>query len=180
MTKKDFCFLFTYYHLLMFNKLTILFSLFLISCTTTKSLALPSAKVISIHDADTITVQGNNEKIKIRLACIDAPELSQSLGQQSTNYLKSLIKINDTITYHEADIDRYSRVVAEIYKGNLNLNLELIKKGQAFVYHRYLSSCQENENDYINAENQAKKNRIGLWNQRTICFPWDFRRHKCH
>jgi endonuclease YncB( thermonuclease family) len=37
-----------------------------------------SASVLSIGDGDTITVREGSQRIKVRLACIDAPETSQS------------------------------------------------------------------------------------------------------
>lgn len=36
-----------------------------------------SAEVNLISDGDTLTVQQDGESVKIRLACIDAPELGQ-------------------------------------------------------------------------------------------------------
>jgi len=36
------------------------------------------ASVLSIGDGDTITVTKSSGRIKVRLACIDAPETSQS------------------------------------------------------------------------------------------------------
>jgi len=43
-------------------------------------LAAPAhaASVLSIGDGDTITVTEGSRRIKVRLACIDAPETSQS------------------------------------------------------------------------------------------------------
>jgi len=38
-----------------------------------------AASILSIGDGDTITVNEGSRRIKVRLACIDAPETSQSL-----------------------------------------------------------------------------------------------------
>ena len=37
-----------------------------------------AAEVLSIGDGDTLTVTEGSQRIKVRLACIDAPETSQS------------------------------------------------------------------------------------------------------
>ena len=43
-------------------------------------LAIPvkAATVLSVGDGDTITVANGAQKIRVRLACIDAPETSQT------------------------------------------------------------------------------------------------------
>ena len=56
--------------------------------------SLPEYEVIenSIHDGDTLRVwSSKGEVLKIRFACVDAPELKQPLGQESRNYLRSMI-----------------------------------------------------------------------------------------
>ena len=51
----------------------------------------------SVHDGDTFRVIHNSQigdEIKIRLACIDAPEKKQDLGIASRDYLRSLLNRN--------------------------------------------------------------------------------------
>jgi micrococcal nuclease len=49
--------------------------------------------VIDIVDGDTIKVKNNDNEVKrIRLACIDAPEISQSWGIQAKSFLKYIFK----------------------------------------------------------------------------------------
>jgi endonuclease YncB( thermonuclease family) len=43
--------------------------------------------VLKIIDGDTIKVRINNNQIKIRLACIDAPEMSQTWGIEAKEFL---------------------------------------------------------------------------------------------
>jgi endonuclease YncB( thermonuclease family) len=43
--------------------------------------------VLKIIDGDTIKVRINNNQIKIRLACIDAPEMSQAWGIEAKEFL---------------------------------------------------------------------------------------------
>jgi len=55
-------------------------------------------KVISVYDGDTLTVSNlDNQKVKIRLYGIDAPELKkQPYGRASRDYLQRLI-LNKTV-----------------------------------------------------------------------------------
>jgi micrococcal nuclease len=156
-----------------------------ISVTPTNKLAtnlkdLSSAKVIKIHDGDTISADSGQGVIKIRLACIDAPESNQKpWGDNATKFMQSLTPVGTTIQYRVADIDRYGRTVAEVYRGNVLINVEMVANGYAPVYQRYLSSCVQTQNEYLQSEAQAKSKRMGFWNQASICFPWDFRRKQC-
>lgn len=50
----------------------------------------------------------------------------------------------------------------------------MLKKGQAIVYHKYLSNCPDG-NAYVEAEKAAKNQRIGFWNDSTFTTPEDWR-----
>ena len=74
--------------------------------------------------------------------------------------------------------DRYGRTVAELYVGKQSINLQMVRDGQAVVYRQYLSGCAATKDQYLQAEAQAKKQRIGFWNQKSPVMPWDYRRGK--
>jgi endonuclease YncB( thermonuclease family) len=135
-----------------------------------------SAVVISIGDGDTLTVNDAGRRITIRLACIDAPETAQSpYGGQSRAALLALAPVGATVTVQGNKKDRYGRTVAEILRGSTNVNLELVRRGDAFVYRQYLSGCDRNA--YLYAEKQAETARRGVWSAPGgITSPWDWRR----
>ena len=113
----------------------------------------------------------------VRLTCIDAPESAQSpWGQQSTSKLKQLLPPGTAVQVREITRDRYGRTVAELYAGKKSVNLQMIKDGQAVVYRQYLSGCAATKDQYLQAEAQAKKQRLGFWNQQSPIMPWDYRR----
>ena len=57
-------------------------------------LPVHAAFVLSIGDGDTITVREESQRIKVRLACIDAPETSQTpYGMDSRRVLQILLPI---------------------------------------------------------------------------------------
>lgn len=90
-----------------------------------------SAKVVSIGDGDTVTLDQNGQKVKIRLGCIDAPEMAQSpYGENSRNRLKALLPVGSPVTFREIDRDRYGRTVAEVFSGSQSINLTMVKEGQ--------------------------------------------------
>jgi micrococcal nuclease len=136
-----------------------------------------TAKVVSTGDGDTLTVQQSNRKVTIRLACVDAPERAQTpWGTESTAKLKGLLPIGQQVRIREVEKDKYNRTVGEVFVGNRSINLTLVQVGAAVVYRQYLKGCAGNENQYLTAEQQARSQRIGFWNQPNPVMPWDFRR----
>jgi endonuclease YncB( thermonuclease family) len=147
----------------------------LVSTWWSTALAGP-ATVLSVGDGDTLTVSEAGRRATIRLACIDAPESAQSpYGGQSRAALQSLAPVGTTVTVQGSKKDRYGRTVAEILRGNTNVNLELVRRGDAFVYRQYLIGCDRNA--YLSAEKQAEAARRGVWSvSGGITKPWDWRR----
>ncbi|MGF1591447.1 MAG: thermonuclease family protein [Pleurocapsa sp.] len=157
-------------------KLTILLGLIAFIAIPTSALA-SNYKVTKIHDGDTISVvntQDNSSK-KVRLACIDAPEDSQPQGRVSTVTLNAFIPVGTVVELNIVDTDRYGRTVAEVLNNQVNVNQSMLKKGQAIVYHKYLSNCPDG-NSYIEAEKLAKNKKMGFWNDSTFITPEDWRR----
>ena len=72
-------------------------------------LALPvqAATVLSVGDGDTITITNGAQKIRVRLACIDAPETSQTpYGMESRQALQKLLLIGTEVTVRSKATDR--------------------------------------------------------------------------
>jgi endonuclease YncB( thermonuclease family) len=133
------------------------------------------ATVLSIGDGDTIRVLDHGRRITVRLACIDAPEMSQApYGAQSRAYLQSRLRSGAPVTLLAQTVDRYGRTVAEVI-GEVNLGLAMVEDGQAFAYRKYLSQC--NAKEYLDAEHRASRRRHGVWQvPGGITRPSDFRR----
>ncbi len=96
------------------------------------------ATVLSIGDGDTIRVHQGKQRITIRLACIDAPEMAQAPdGANARRYLQSRLRVGSSVTIKTKMVDRFGRSVAVVI-GEVNLNLALVEDGMAFAYRRYL------------------------------------------
>ena len=72
------------------KNLTIIFSLFL--ATVCSAEYLDNLKIKKIVDGDTVHVFFKDQIYKVRLTEIDAPERDQPFGNDSTNFLKQLLK----------------------------------------------------------------------------------------
>ena len=135
------------------------------------------ATVLSVGDGDTLRVSRDGQTLTVRLACIDAPELAQSpWGYQSRAYLLQRLRRGRQVRVIPHATDRYGRTVAEVIS-DLSINLVMVEDGQAFVYRRYLQSCDAKE--YLEAEYRACRQRFGVWQvPGGITRPWAFRRHQ--
>ena len=127
---------------------------------------------IAITDGDSLKGIYKNELIKIRLAEIDAPELKQAFGIESKNCLKRLIKQSDSKVFFKfKEKDRYDRHVGWIHSEDLDINLEMVKKGCAWVYDRYVK-----RKVLFKHQDNARENNIGLWKNSEAIAPWKWRR----
>ena len=138
--------------------------------------ALPTATVLSIGDGDTIRVRQDIGLVRVRLACIDAPETSQSpWGAAARRELQGLLPIGSVIEVRRKATDRYGRTVAEVFSGGRNINQALVGSGAAFVYWQYITGCDRNA--YSRLETEARLRRLGVWSiPGGITRPWSHRR----
>ncbi len=115
--------------------------------------------------------------LKVRFACIDGPELKQPLGEESRNYLRSLInEAGGKVKLQVIETDRYGRSVAELWTKKGLLQSQMTASGMAFAYDQYAKNCS-NWDAVKNAEKTAIEYRLGVWRlpnggQR----PWDYRK----
>ena len=115
-------------------------------------------QVLKVADGDTITIITDAQQTrKIRLSEIDTPERDQPWGQQASRALSKKVA-NKSIVAKVSGVDRYDRVIAEIFVGERNINHEMVSEGHAWTYRRHL------KNDHLlELEQMAKENGLGLW-----------------
>jgi micrococcal nuclease len=132
-----------------------------------------TAKVVGIKDGDTVVVLDSlNNQTTLRLAEVDTPEKSQAFGTKAKKFTSDEIYLK-TIKYVVTDTDRYGRSIAMIYYDvdNKYLSAEIIKAGMGWHYKRYSKS-----KELALFEDNAKKNKIGLWIDNNPIEPSEWRR----
>ncbi|PIE83444.1 MAG: nuclease [Candidatus Contendobacter odensis] len=128
------------------------------SSSITKGTVL-KCSVKSVYDGDTLTANCPAGQVKVRLFGIDAPEMKQKpWGTRSRDVLRDLVATHDSITLQVKDQDRYGRTVAQVFAGELDTGLEMVRKGKAIVYRQYNKSPA-----YQQAEDEAKQAKRGIW-----------------
>lgn len=143
--------------------------------------------VSKVSDGDTVQVQDSlGTKVKVRLYGIDAPETEkrnrktgrlskpgQPYGEEAFQALKGKVA-GQRVTVEVRDIDRYRRAVSVVRLGGRDIDQEMVREGFAWAYRQYLD--RPYASDYIQAEEEARRDRRGLWRQGNPQPPWEFRK----
>ena len=104
---------------------------------------LPTVTIQSCYDGDTCTTSTGE---KIRLACIDTPELRGKRAdpipaKAARDHLNNLVS-GSKVRIRRITEDRHGRTVAELYKGHINIQEQLVDKGFASTYKKYAHQCE--------------------------------------
>lgn len=140
--------------------------------TSPETLEAFSAEVVTVKDGDTIEVLRDGLEIEIRLAGVDAPEPGQAHGGLARDGLAHAVlgKVVDIrILGHDLD----SCLLARVYLGEYDINLELVKAGLAWHNPRRGFS----DKAFSEAQKGARKAKRGLWQTGPMPIPpWEYRR----
>lgn len=131
-------------------------------------------KVVAITDGDTFKLLTKDSTlIKVRLANIDCPERKQPFSKRAKEFVSEAI-FSKTVTLNVIKKDRYRRSISNvIYDDSLSLCHELVKNGLAWHYKKY------SKDSILQAlEDEAKKNKLGLWQDKNAIPPWEWRENK--
>lgn len=130
-----------------------------------------SGRVGKVTDGDTITLlDANQVEHKVRLYGIDSPEYEQPYSRAATKALAGQVE-GEGVGVDVKDTDSYGRTVGVVYKGNFNVNLEMVKSGYAWWYKKYAPL----DDDLRVAEEGARTGRLGLWADPNPVPPWEWR-----
>jgi len=157
-----------------FLKKTLLVILLFFPCVVLAEVLLGT--VVAVHDGDTITLKNESGQKKIRLAGIDAPELTQPYGVESREALKGAV-IDRQVQVETTKADKYGRVVGKVALDGQDINLNQVQSGMAWVYREYLKELSKVDKAlYLEAEAQSKAIAAGLWRDSIPVEPWIWRK----
>lgn len=136
-----------------------------------------TGRVVKITDGDTVYVlDGTQERHKIHLAGIDAPERKQAFGKRSKEHLSELVA-DETVLVDWNKRDRYKRIVGKIIHDGRDTNIEMVRAGMAWWYRKFADEQSAVDRSlYASAETAARENRRGLWIDAKPTAPWNWRR----
>ena len=135
------------------------------------TLYIASSDHIRVYDGDTFTYYGKERTVKVRLYGIDAPEKDQTYGIESTKALQAYLYGQNFTVYIDSH-DKYGRAIGRIYRGDVYVNLEMIRTGSAWWYQYFAP----HESAMEQAFTEAKNNKRGLWALPNPQNPYDYRK----
>jgi endonuclease YncB( thermonuclease family) len=112
-------------------------------------------QVIEVLDGDTILLEN---KVRLRLRHLDAPELEYCGGQAAKDFLEKMVK-GKKVIIQEQVIDQQGRPLALIYLGRQLVNLKILEAGLARYHHDQSSQAERLKA----AGQEAKNNQLGLY-----------------
>lgn len=154
-------------------------SSFILLCAACANADELTGRVIDVASGDNITiVDSSNTEFKVRLSGIDAPEKQQPFGVESKKSLSDLI-YGKEVTVNWIKRDYHKRVVGKVLLKKVDINLEQVKRGMAWVFKHFIDDpYSQDQSDYVDAQEEAEDRHIGLWSQSDPIPPWEFRRHE--
>ena len=126
--------------------------------------------VTQVFDGNTVKARSIRKEIVIKLAGIDAPEMSikmnepgQPFSRKAQRYLADLV-INKMVQIKELGSDHYRRVLGVVYLKGKNVNLRMVQVGLAEADRERLPKGFDPK-PYRTAEYHARKANQGMWSQ---------------
>ena len=104
--------------------------------------ALETITIRSCYDGDTYTTNAGE---KIRLACIDTPEMRGKRAQPqraraARDHLQSMV-VGKPVSLRRITTDRYGRTVGELFVGGMNVQQAMVASRHAEIFWKYASQC---------------------------------------
>ena len=95
------------------------------------------------YDGDTCTTLKGE---RIRLACIDTPELKGwkadlIAAKEARDFVNKLVA-NEKVSIKRITKDKYGRTVGELFKNGVNIQELIVEKGYGKIYKKYSYQCE--------------------------------------
>jgi len=154
------------------DRIRLVLLIFLLLLAVSPAFADVQARVVSVHDGDTLTVLIDQRQVKVRLTDIDAPELGQPFGARSKRSLSDMC-FGKIASLDVRGQDRYKRSLAKVTCSGTDANAEQVRRGYAWTYTRYAPR----DSPLHAIQVAARTEHRGLWSDPAPVAPWDWRRN---
>ena len=145
-------------------------------------------RVIHIVDGDTFDATDGHITFRVRIAGMDAPEYQQRFGKWATTEMKKLVEGKEVVIRPVGrGMDRYNRILGQVFREGKDLSLLMIERGFAFYYRPRCRDYPQDERlyeydpqPYVKAESMARVAHLIVWSKGSAMLPCRFRREHPH
>lgn len=128
------------------------------------------ARVVLILNGDELVVEKDNRRAKVRMLGIKSfdPVVNEreitAYGDASVRFLSQWILDKEVaLKFDEPVKDEHGRYLAYVYLDDIEINRRMIAEGVSMAYTQFATA---RERDYLMAELQPRKTRVGIWGGR--------------
>ena len=118
-------------------------------------------RVVRVVDGDTIIVLLNGEETRVRLIGINAPESDECLAEEAGRRLEELLAGEVRLETDEEETDRFGRMLAYIWAGEILVNERLAAEGLALARAYQPNVSRQTVLDEAAAD--ARRGGVGMW-----------------
>jgi len=130
-------------------------------------------KVSYVYDGDTVQISHAQNKFKLRLSEIDAPERNQPYGLKARRALIKLCQAENTqVSVEIVGTDKYARQLGKLNCNGTDASQYLLENGYGWYQGKFARDPILKQ-----AVAQARQNKIGLWQEAEPTPPWLWRKH---
>jgi micrococcal nuclease len=116
-------------------------------------------RVVEVIDGDTVKIDTGE---KVRYIGIDTPEKGELFCEECTKKNEELVLGKEVGLERDVSItDKYGRLLAYVWVGDLMVNSEMVKTGYAHAY-TYPPDVKYSDL-FVELEREARENEYGLW-----------------
>ena len=148
-------------------------ALALLAACPTLSWADFSARVVTVHEGDRLTIRHDGRSQTIYLKGIDCPELKQPYGKQAKRAIAAYVGNRDVVVQGLMR-DKQGRLLADVLlHDGRNVGHELLREGLAW----WQKSASSDAGLEV-IEELARAERKGLWSEPNPVPPWKWKAPK--
>lgn len=151
----------------------ILLCLMIVLAESTVAWAEFTARVVTVHEGDRLTIYHDGRRETIALKGIDCPELKQPYGKKAKQVMEAYVATREVLV-RDIHRDRQGRTVAEVLlMDGRNVAYELVKEGLAWS-----RGGTAEGRSFTDEEELARAAGKGLWSDPDPVPPWKWKAPK--
>lgn len=149
--------------------------LFVLCCSIPTQAGTLQALVVEVQDGKTIIVENTSRRLKITLKGLEVPEASQPFSEAARQHLSDLI-LKKPVAVELTGLGSQSLLIARIFLNDSDISLQMIRDGGAWLDASNDNDLRESDRLlYAEAEQAARNERRGLWQDASPVAPWVWR-----